>query len=221
MFKRLKKIRSFFKKEHADDEILEVELWTLGTEGINQDEWQAWQIIKEIYEDILIDDENWHFFYENYYNIIRCSAKFYPKVIKRLQDLGIYYKEKGKWIDGQQATRKHQKIFQGLFHYFTLMALRDYDFEEITGIYDRISHCFLNHQYFVLEEFRSKYGHQWESYIMSHAAISRADYSAYSYYSGSDPSKSFKIDTSEKPILDQINDGSFIRKTSCEEEEDD
>jgi len=215
----LKKIRSFFNKEKDNNKILEVELWGLGTEGINCDEYQAWEIIKEIYNDILYEDENWHFFYENYYNIIRCSAKFYPKVIRRLQDLGIYYKENGEWIDGQRSTRKYQKVFQGLFHYFTLMALQEYDSDEISGIYDRVSHCFLNHQFFILEDFRLKHGRQWEAYIMNHATICRADHSSYLNAKGYDPSQSLKIDTSEVSLLNQIEEGSFKRKADYKEED--
>jgi hypothetical protein len=214
----LKKLRNLFKKEHADDEILELELWSYGNEGINYDEHKAWEIIKEIYHDILYKDDSWHFFYENYYNIIRCSAKFYPKVIRRLQDLGVYYKEKGKWVDGQYFTRRHQEIFKGLFHYFTLMALKEYDCEEITGIYDRLSHCFINHQYYVLEDFRLKYGHQWEAYIMNNASIARADHSAHLYYRGNDPSRSFKIDISEKSLLEQIEENLFLRKIEEKDE---
>ena len=139
-----------------------------------------------------------------------------------MQDHGIYYKEKGKWVDGQYYTRRYQTIFKGLFHYFTLMALREYDNEEISGIYDRLSHCFINHQYYVLKEFREKYGHQWEAYIMNHAAIARADHNAHLYYTGNDPSKSFKIDISEKSLLEQIEEHRFIREfpPECEEEDE-
>jgi len=215
----LKKLRNLFKKEHADDEILEVELWSYGDKGINYDEYKAWEIIKEIYNDILYKDDQWHFFYEDYYNIIRCSAKFYPKVIRRLQDLGVYYKEKGKWIDGQYYTRRYQNIFQGLFHGFTLIALREYDSDEISGIYDRVAHCFFNHQYYILEDFRKKHGNQWEAYIMNHTAIMRADYGGYLRAHGKDNSQSFKIDTSEKPLIEQIKESTFIREYPEEEDE--
>lgn len=227
----MKKLRNFFREIKSewksryntamckDEKIYEVELWGIEGEGINTDEYRSWEVIKELYQDILIDDDNWHFFYENYYNIIRCSASFYPRVIQRLIALGIYYKEKGEWVDGQRSTRKHQKIFQQMFHCFTLLALKEYDSGEIAGIYDRVSHCFLNHQFFVLEDVRKEQGRHWEAHIMTTTATYRADHSAYLYYKGYDPSKSIKIDVSEKPLLDQIKEGSFERITEKIKEE--
>jgi len=207
----LKGIKETFKglmrnRGTKNDALYEVRLWGLEGESFNKDEHRAWEVMKEIYEEVLFDDENWHFFYENWYNIIRCSASFYPKLIKKLDSLSIYYKECGEWVDEQTATRKYQKIFQGMFHYFTLMALKEYDADDIKGIYDRVSHCFLNHQYYVLEETREKFGKHWEAEIMSSAMINRIDYNSYCATKGVILNKSNYINTSKKPLIDQVED---------------
>jgi hypothetical protein len=185
----LKKVRSFFNKE-ADKTLMEVEIWEYEGEGINHDEDRAWALIKELYNDILYKDDQWHFFYENFYNIIRCSKKFYPKVIKRLKKLDIVYKEKGEWVDEQRATRKYQDIFQPMFHSFTMMALKQYHHSMVGLLYDRVSHCFLNHQYYVLDEYREFHGRQWESRLVNEAAMGRAQYSDRLYKNWIDTSKS-------------------------------
>lgn len=160
-----------------DEKILEVELWGWGEDkGINEDEEEAWALIKYIYHNILINDDNWHFFYENFYNIIRCSESFYPEVIKELDSFGVYYKEKGEWIDGSGTVQEHYTVFKNLFHNFSLLAVKEYDSSSIHKIYDRLTHCFLNHQFYVLEDIRERQGRQWEASIMNTAAMYRAEY---------------------------------------------
>jgi len=185
----LEKVRSFFNKE-KDNVLLEVEIWEYEGEGINHDEPRAWELIKEIYNEILYTDDEWHFFYENFYNIIRCSKKFYSKLIKKLDKLDVVYKEKGEWVDEQPSTRKHQKIFQKMFHVFTIMALKEYDPKEIIGLYDRVSHCFLNHQYYVLKEYREFHGRHWESCLVNEYGFNRARHSDMLYRNWIDSSKS-------------------------------
>jgi len=196
----LEKVRSFFNKK--DGLLLEVELWEYEGEGINHDEPRAWELIKEIYNEILYADDEWHFFYENFYNIIRCSKKFYPKLIRKLDKLDVVYKEKGEWVDEQPSTRKHQKIFQKMFNTFTVMALKEYDPSEIKTLYDRVSHCFLNHQYYVLEEYREFNGRQWESRLVNEYAFNRANHSDMLYRNWIDSSKSNL--ESKQEILDKI-----------------
>jgi len=212
----MKKLRNFFneaknkwknsfnKTNFVNDKIYEVRLWGIDGKSFNEDEQRAWEIIKEIHQEVLFDDNNWHFFYENWYNIIRCSAKFYSKLIEKLDSLGVYYKEHGEWIDEQESTRKHQKIFQGVFHYFTLMALEEYDSKDIDGIYDRVSHCFFNHQFYVLEDIRKENGVQWEANLMSKAVIERAGYSSYCYSKGINPSKSNTFNTYETTLIEHV-----------------
>lgn len=185
----LKKLRSLFNKE-TNKTLMEVEIWEYEGEGINHDEERAWELIKELYNEILYKDDQWHFFYENFYNIIRCSKKFYPKVIKKLKKLDIIYKEKGEWIDEQWATKKYQDVFQIMFHSFTLLALKQYYHSTVGLLYDRVSHCFLNHQYYVLDEYRDFHGRHWEDILVSECAFNRARYSDRLYRNWIDVSKS-------------------------------
>lgn len=204
----MKKLKNFFKKVKAewsknyhkataDDEIMmEVELWGW-YEGedircMNYDEEEAWALIKHLYYRVLRHDENWHFFYENQYNIIRCSASFFDKVIEELKIFGVYYRIKGEWKDGSATVEKYKHIYKKLFHCFTLMAFEEYEYRDIFRIYDRISHCFLNHQYYALKDMREKEGHQWEARLMALLSVQRADYTGYLGAHGVDSSISCK-----------------------------
>ncbi len=184
-------IRREWRRATGREDIMEVELWSWGEEeGINNDEDRAWELIKHLYQKILINDDNWHFFYENSYNIIRCSDRFFQRVLDELDMFGVVYKVKGEWVDGSTTVEAHKKVYRGLFHYFTLMALEEYDDGDIYHIYDRMSHCFLNHQWYVLKEFRERQGKQWEALLMSRMAVWRADFSGYLGAHGVDASKS-------------------------------
>ena len=200
----LKKVRSFFNKEKISSTLMEVEIWEYEGEGINHNEERAWELIKELYNDILYEDDQWHFFYENFYNIIRCSKKFYPKLIKRLKKLDIVYKEKGKWVDEQPTTKKYQDIFQPMFHTFSMMALKEYDASLIPYLYDRVSHCFLNHQYYILDEYREFHGRHWEDILISECAYSRSRFSDRLYKNWIDSSKS-NLESKDK-ILEKIKE---------------
>lgn len=190
-----------------EEKILEVELWGWGDhEGINEDEVKAWALIKYLYRTVLINDEHWHFFYENFYNIIRCSESFYPEVIKELDVFGVCYKEKGEWIDGSETVQKYLPIYKGLFHNFSLMALQGYDGNEIYNIYDRVSHCFLNHQFYMLKGHREKYGRQWEASIMNYTAMYRAEYTGMMFRDGINADKSSSINTEYKTISEQVKE---------------
>ncbi len=206
----MKKLRNFFSKVvdrfTKSEKIYEVRLWGLDGESFNKDEDLAWQVMVDIYEDVLKDDNKWHFFYENWYNIVRCSASFYPELIKKLDELNVYYVEHGEWVDEQPTTRKHQDIYQGLFHYFTLMSFTGYEEADIDLIYDRISHCFLNHQFYKLKNFREERGKHWESDIMYETMKGRVGYSMYCHLQGVFSHKSNSMDTSEKSIKEQVEE---------------
>lgn len=203
-----------------EEKIMEVELWGWGdNEGINEDEEKAWALIKFLHHNILINDDRWHFFYENFYNIIRCSESFYPEVIKELDTFGVYYKEKGEWIDDSETVQKYKRIYEGLFHNFSLMALQGYDGNEIYNIYDRLSHCFLNHQFYMLKGHREKYGRQWEATIMNYTAMHRAEYTGMMIRDGINADKSSSINTEYRTIPEQVKERE--RRIAEKEERDD
>jgi len=162
------------------DELGLNEVWLLGLneKSINENENAAWEIIKGAYCEVLRNDPEWHFFYENHYNIIRCSLGFYRELLEYLDECGVEYVEKGMWVDGQPTTRDFQHIFQPMFHTFSLMALEEYGWPKIHSIFDRVAHCFLNHQYFVLQKYRNirPIPTLWESQIISENAMYRSHY---------------------------------------------
>ena len=203
-----------------EERIMEVELWGWGeNKGINTDEESAWALIKYLHRYILCNDDNWHFFYENWYNIIRCSESFYPEVIKELDAFGVYYREKGEWKDGSKIVRKYQDIYKDLFHNFSLLALKEYECKEINTIYDRMSHCFFNHQFYVLENLREKYGRQWEAILMNNAAMYRAEYTGMCVKEGVYPHKSNLFITEYETIPEQLAKREcLIAKAEREEE---
>jgi len=199
----MKKLRNFFGKVKKgwknkdlviDEKIYEIELWTWDKEEgqpyINYDEDKAWGLIKHLYFHVLRFDRHWHFFYENHYNVIRCSESVYSRVIAELDIMKIGYVEKGEWIDGSATVYKYQDIFKELFHNFSLMAMQEYDENELYKIYDRLTHCFLNHQFYVLKSFREKVGRQWEAFVMSYNTIYRAEFGGLLIANNLDNSKS-------------------------------
>lgn len=141
--------------------------------------------IKHIYDNILVNDNNWHFFNEGSYYILRCSEQFYDEVCYELEQAGFGINECGEWIDEQYITRKYQDVYQIMFHGFSVMAMKDYDYEELDYIYDRVSHCFLNHQLLkwigalMEDDAKIKLDRYWEPTIVSRNALRRMDYMAY------------------------------------------
>ena len=162
--------------------LFEVELHLLNDKPINDNENAAWEIIKGAYYNILFNDPHWHFFWEGKFNLIRCSKEFYDKVIEYLDECGVTYIEKGEWrVDGSDTVNYYKVIYTPLFHQFSMMALEEYDCGEITNIFDRVAHCFLNHQYFTLKNYRKvlPLPELWEAKIIHENGMYRANYIGY------------------------------------------
>lgn len=159
----------------------EFKLEKLNGKPINENKNASWELILGAYCVALEGDPKWHFFYEDSYNIIRCSIEYEENLKNYLDDCGVSYRESGIWMDGQAATWKYQHIFCPMFHSFTLMAvLGDYKNYEIYGIFDRVYHCFLNHQFLNLSySYGKELDYMWEAHILANAAVSRASYAAH------------------------------------------
>lgn len=158
--------------------LMEVELHKLNDNPINHNEDAAWEIIKGAFHNFLFNDPYWHFFYEDKYNLIRCSQEFYDELVEYLKETGVEYAEKGEWIDGSQTVEGYKMFYMHLFHQFSMMALEEYHTSEIGSIFDRLAHCFLNHQYFALKRYREIYAvpSLWESELIFKNAMYRAHY---------------------------------------------
>lgn len=161
--------------------LFEVELHLLNDKPINENENAAWEIIKGAYHNILFNDPHWHFFYEDKYNLIRCSEEFYNDLIEYLEECGVTYIEKNEWEDSSNTVEHYKIIFTELFHQFSMMAIEEYNSNEIVNIFDRVAHCFLNHQYLVLKNYRKHLPAPglWEPKLLIENGMYRSNYIGY------------------------------------------
>ncbi len=169
------KIQEKIKIPSKRSKVWEIHLSEFGGIPINRHESVAWGVITDLHELVFKKDPNWHFFYEGWYNIIRFSKMFREDVIVYLDENDITYEEKGVWIDGQLITNKYQHLYQPMFHSFSELAIQDQG-KNIRTALDRVVHCFLNHQFFVLREFREKHGGAWEPVLISDNLVNRSFY---------------------------------------------
>lgn len=180
----LKKVaNSFLGKEKKQDDfgtVLTLDIHTLGDDdakvGTEEGYVRFKALLLELYHDVLCKDPNWHYFIEGTYNHLRFSNKFWPEVRDILNLHGVQHGPVKDWIDDQDITRKYQDVFQKMFHSFSLLAVQEYDEDEIDQLLDRVIHCFMNHQTIFLPKRRKKYGTNMEATLISNNAVSRAHY---------------------------------------------
>lgn len=174
--------RDYIKKWNEENylcfSLLQVNLIELNDKPINENIDAAFEIIKGAYHNVLLNDPNWHFFYEGSYNIIRCSKAYYLDLLSYLDECGVLYEEKGNWSDEQLTTLKNQRVFMQMFHSFSLMAVSsNYNKYDILQLSDRVMHCFLNNQFpYIHKHVMDQYGSMWESNITCKIAYWRAHY---------------------------------------------
>ncbi len=154
----------------------EFNLKKLNGKSINENKSAAWEIIEGAYCIALEKDPKWHFFYEDSYNIIRCSMEFEEDLKVYLDDCGVEYTGPNVWVDGQPTSFKYQHIFCPMFHTFSMMAINGYEYCSLGTIFDRVYHCFLNHQFLPACAKYGDLGALWEARFLSNAAIGRAHF---------------------------------------------
>ncbi len=81
------------------------------------------KILKELYDDTLKYFDDWHFFYEGDYSLLRINDWSIPKVEMFLKERGIKYTRKGEWKEPWHITQKHQGLFQQMFHTFSVLCM--------------------------------------------------------------------------------------------------
>lgn len=169
-------------------------------EGHDLDEGDNFSHLYKMYNEVLVDDDLWHFFREGDYTLIRCDELSLGKLTKMLEDYGIMPGQiniTDVWVDNIKATRKYQEAFTYIFHGFSVLAMQLYGAEDhgalkmssnealerFIGVFDRVVHCFLNmarsekkiHGFAPFLPLRREshlYG-AWESSILLHNAIMR------------------------------------------------
>jgi hypothetical protein len=163
------------RRPNKNSKVWEIRLYKIEGIPINRHESVAWGVITDLHELVFKDDPNWHFFWEGWYNIIRFSKVFRDEVKEYLDENEIEYVEEGFWVDGQRMTRLYQDLYKPMFHSFSELAIRDKG-ENIRENLDRVIHCFLNHQFFVVRDIRESQGGAWEPNLIGENLINRSFY---------------------------------------------
>ena len=136
----------------------------------------AWCYLRGIHKSVLSKDKYWHFFYEDYYSVIRCSKKYMDDLIQYFEDNTIDYLYKGQWEDGSEYVERYKKQFIPIFHNYSMLSL-SLDEHDLVNVSDRICHSFFNHCTYPAKTYREYYGkHSWEARVMGDLAVSRAEY---------------------------------------------
>ena len=139
----------------------------------------VWNCILNLAQTILSEEDTWHFFYEDYYYIIRCPFRLVDDVSDYLFKKGFSVELKGVWIDSSEIVEKYKHLFTQLFHINTMFAVQELDMEQIWLVHDRVSHCFLNNQFFNAKSLRDEVGdYTWEIVMLLDYANSRVRYNA-------------------------------------------
>lgn len=157
-------------------ELREFNLTELNGKPINENKNAAWEIIEGAFCAVLQEDPKWHYFFEDSYSIIRCSYEFEDDLRAYLDDCGVKYSEPEAWVDGQPTTLRYQYIFCPMFHTFSMMSIvaKGCNYSELYVLFDRVAHCFLNHQYLSAYNVVEHMGANWEAQIVAQYAVNRA-----------------------------------------------
>jgi hypothetical protein len=158
------------------------------------------EFITEIHNEVLKDDEVWHFFDEAEEGIfLRCSTKFSDKLNAFLKNIMGYDFTWKSYEEDMPVSAKFSWYFQGIFHLNSLMAIDFYNDITLTfiddieprhkaislsawvgGIVERLSHSFLNnlqeYTYTYRKISESRFGHDraWESFVIAETLIDRS-----------------------------------------------
>jgi len=165
------------QKNSRDNEIYEI---IFSKDKLNPctDEF-VWASILNIAETILSEDDTWHFFYEDSYYIIRCKLSLIDDVFKYLIKKNFNVDFKREWEDSAEIVEKYKHLFIQLFHINTMFAIQELTISQICRVHDRLSHCFLNNQYFNVASFRKKVGDDnWEAILLMDYTYNRMMYNA-------------------------------------------
>jgi len=165
-------IEIFFRPKTGDD-----------TTPVNRD---VWDDVHDVFNNILNEDNLWHYFYEETYLIIRCQEQFVDEVIGFLKGKDYHIIKVADWVDSSPVVNLHKDLFTQMFHVNTLFAMRSVgvNYSDLYLVHDRVSHCFLNNQFLNLsDKFLDKYGRDWEVVLLTEYVHGRAKYNArYNQY---------------------------------------
>jgi len=161
----------------------EIKICSFEGESFNKNENRAWSFIKDVYFDVLKQDKQWHFFYEDYYTVFRFSNEFKNEFVEYLSQRKVVYSEPIEWIDSSKIVEKYKEEYTQLFHIFSMFAIF-VPVEEANQVFDRIAHPYWNHSWYKMKDFRNsinthRLNSHWEEILIAKNAINRAYYNGY------------------------------------------
>jgi hypothetical protein len=185
--------------------IYEIELYSFPGGKFNDDYVKAWSFIKDLYWDVFKDDENWHFFYEGEFTVIRFSYKFLKDIKAYLNQRNVGTSIAKKWIDSSKIVEKYKEEYAKLFHVFSMFAIFVPTTEELHQVFDRIAHPFCNHNHYRMAinngiggENDGGFTNYWmEPDFISQYLVRRAMYSGKCYH-GEEIRKKYDISITKK-----------------------
>jgi hypothetical protein len=128
-----------------EDHIIEFRL-----SGFNENMDLAFSHLVELYSQILYEDPQWHYFYEDHYSLVRCSLKYRDAVKKFFDDRNITYEwPPNGWVESTHTTYFYREEFKILFHTFSVLTIKMHLNNDganyLNEATDRVCHCFFNH----------------------------------------------------------------------------
>lgn len=98
-------------------------------------------LISLLYKRFLVDDKVWHFFYEDFYMLLRLERRN-EGVEGCLRKKGIKF-DFVKYEDPHSMVRKYQEVFIPIFHGYAMLAMRSKK-KEVYEVAERVVHCYAN-----------------------------------------------------------------------------
>lgn len=143
-----------------------------------------YSLIKDLYNEILKNDAEWHFFYEDEFgDFLRVSERYSDRVEKFLRTAQIEYELNPVWIEELPAVNLDLEYFKALFHLNSVFSIiysgDDEELESLLHYFvDRYSHSL--HNVLHLRRGGGVMGKEAEN--LSKSVRMRAWYDGYRYY---------------------------------------
>lgn len=112
-----------------------------------------WVVIVDfLYQNILIKDDKWHFFFEGTYHVIRFDEAVEKDIVKLMKEKEELHEELKEyhntwWISNYNenigVTKKYINEFIPIFHNLSLLTIKT-ETNDLWGVTNRVFHCFSN-----------------------------------------------------------------------------
>lgn len=153
--------------------------FTLHTKDCSLEE--RFKLIKDLYQEILIEDPYWHFFYEmEMGDFLRIHDAYREEVEDFLRQYSVEFEVTGEWVETMEFVQRNMKYFREVFHMNSVFAVTYSDDKEylekmLTYWIDRYSHSLHDTLSLTLGKEMTKK----EALNLSNATLSRSWYDGY------------------------------------------